>query len=243
MACKPLVVMNALAGSHVGRAGRDIVTKGRDGAGRMGRCAVQACAAVMLCAGPSTVSSARFTSADGPLAPSRPTMAPPARLSPGGASMPAIAQAGRTDEHTQHWPERGARTNAPCHTPHAAPPGLATRRHRKPAPVGPYAEHEDENRSANRVYGAAWHVGVSKEVCMTRSVVTWVCKSACGARERALTGVTNPKPRPPSARLAVLPPHAALPSLRPDEVGPQARSRIPQLPIHILFPLVVCVNA
>ncbi len=230
---------------HAGQVGHDTDAMGSAGAGQDGRRAVQARAVEVTSADPSTVSTVRFAVASGSPAPSRPTMAPPARPRPGGASMPPIARARRTHERTQHWPEHGARTNAPCHTPSAAPPGLATRRHRKPAPVGSYAEHEDENRNANRDHGAAWHVDVACVTSATWVAVVRVRVTACSDHERAraLTGVPSPGPRTPVPRLTASRPPFILAILRPVAACPPARSPFPELPILLLLPVVVCVIA
>ncbi len=209
-------------GMPTGQVGHATDAKVSAGTGHVRRRAVCARLVGMMCADPSTVSQAHFAVASGSPAPSRPTMAPPARPRPGGASMPPIARARRTHERTQHWPEHGARTNAPCHTPPAAPPGLATRRHRKPAPVGSYAEHEDENRNANRGHGAAWHVDVARVTGVTRAVVVRVRVTVCGDHERAraLTDVPTPGPRSPVPRHTTSRPPAIFAVLRPVASGP-----------------------
>ncbi len=200
-----------------GRTGLCNSTAGVAGAGQSKHGAVSAGITVAVSACPSTVSTVRFAVAAGlaAAAPSRATMAPPAWPRPGGTSMPAIARAGRTHEHTQHWPEHNARTNAPCHTPVAAPPGLATRPHRKPAPVGPYSEHEDENRDANCARGAARNDGVLVVVHVTRRNVETVRVVASGECERALVNVASPAPLPHSALASIPPSTPSFPLLRP----------------------------
>ncbi len=228
---------------QVGRARCIVSAAVEAGAGHKGRGAVQVSTVGEVRASPSTVSTARFAVASGLSAPSQTTMAPPARLRPDGTTMPAIAQARRTYEHTQHWPEHGARTSAPCHTPLAAPPGLATRLHWKPAPVGPYLEHDDENRNANRVHGAAWNGDVPTAICVTRVATVWVHMTASGEHERALTDVASPGLRPPAHLVTASPPPAVLTSLRPVASGLLVSAPLPDRPDTIVLPVVVCVIA
>ncbi len=198
-----------------------------------------------ISADPSTVSRAHFTMVGGSSAPSRATMAPPPRSRQHGASMSAIVRARRTYVHTQHWPEHEARTNAPCHTHLAAPPGLATRRHRKPAPVGTHAEHDDENGHANRDYGAACRADVMRVTGATWVVDVSAHVTTCGDQgcARALTDVPSPGPRSPA-----LLPHASRPPvlliLRP-VAATSLRVLFPSsIPPSLQCPgVVVCVNA
>ncbi len=195
-------------------------------AGCRGLEAARADMTAVVRASPSTALSAHFVVAVGMATPSRTTIAPPAWLHPGCATMPAIAQARRTHEPTQHWPEQTARTNAPCHTPPAAPPGLATRPHRKPAPVGPYPEHEDENGDANCARGEAWNCGVRTATCATplNKVVKWVGVMARSACWRALIDMVTPSPSPPPALVTAPPSPPTLPICHPASAFFLARS-------------------
>ncbi len=81
-------------------------------------------------------------------APSLATIAPPVPRRLGARALPAIAISHRelNRDDTQHWPEPMARTNAPCHTRAATPPGSPTSvSHWKAFPEGRASTHEDEN--------------------------------------------------------------------------------------------------
>ncbi len=82
-------------------------------------------------------------------APSHTTIAPPAPRQLGIATLRTIMHEGLNSDETQHWPEPQARTNAPCHTRTATPPGSPTSVcHWKALPEGRASEHEDENGAA-----------------------------------------------------------------------------------------------
>ncbi len=91
-------------------------------------------------------------------APSRATIARPASRLLAALAMRAIAIRGGAnhDNTTQHWPRRGAWTNAPCHTRTTSPPGRPTNKNWTAAPVGRVPEHDDENgiaRASETVVG------------------------------------------------------------------------------------------
>ncbi len=94
----------------------------------------------------ATASLARFSLGHCGARPSRATIARIATQRLGIAALRPIGHEAANSDETQHWPELAARTNAPCHTHTAAPPGLPTSAgHWKALPEGRASEHEDEN--------------------------------------------------------------------------------------------------
>ncbi len=81
--------------------------------------------------------------------PSRSTIAGHAVPAPDASAMLSIETTpSPTERRTQHWPWPSARTNAPCHTRNASPPGAPTGCLRKAAPVGRAPRCEDKERAA-----------------------------------------------------------------------------------------------
>ncbi len=114
--------------------------------------------------GASTVSPSVSTLALLPPAPSQSTIAPDGGKPLAAIAMCAIARRGGVDdEHTRHRPRQSARTDAPCHTRTATPPGRPTNPHWMAAPVGRAFEHEHENGDEYmtcllaKVFGALVH--------------------------------------------------------------------------------------